>query len=170
MLLVGRIGKPHGVRGDLFVSFVSDRAERREVGAVLTARQSTARGTVERELTVETCRPQSDRFVIHFTGCDTRNDAEALVNADLYADAIVDPDALWVHDLIGSTVVTTTGDVVGTCVAVIDNPAHALIEVDSGVLVPVPFVVEQTDGRVVIDPPPGLLTIGDDDDKNDDRD
>ncbi len=164
MLLVGRIGKPHGVRGDLFVSFVSDRPERRAIGAVLNARKSTSQGTVERELVIHSCRPQSDRYVIHFDGCDSRNDAELLVNAELFAEAIADPNALWVHDLIGSTVVTRDGASVGKCVAVIDNPAHALLEIDNGVLVPMPFVVELRDGVTTIDPPPGLLTLGLDDD------
>ena len=150
MLLVGRIGKPHGVRGDLFVSFVSDRPERREIGAVLTARKSTAHGVTEQLLTILSCRPQSDRFVIHFDGCDSRNDAEALVNAELFAEAIADPEALWVHVLIGSTVVTRDGVEVGRCVAVVDNPAHALLEIDNGSLVP---IHEQLIPEELSDPP-----------------
>lgn len=162
MLLVGRIGKPHGVRGDLFVSLISDRDERRAIGAVLIARRATAQGVTERELVVESCRAQSDRYVMHFSGCDSRTDAEALVNAELFAEEIVDPDALWVHELIGSTVVTTDGVTVGNCVAVIDNPAHAILEIDNGALVPVPFVVSCTEGVVTISPPPGLLDASDD--------
>src|ERR671918_797104 len=75
----------------------------------------------------------------------------------LRAEAIDDPDELWVHDLIGSEVVTVGGDAVGTCVAVVANPASDLLELDSGALVPVVFVVERAPGRVTIDPPEGLL-------------
>jgi hypothetical protein len=42
-------------------------------------------------------------------------------------------------------------------VAVIDNPAHALLELDSGALVPVTFVVDNADGVITIDPPEGLF-------------
>jgi 16S rRNA processing protein RimM len=98
LLEVGRIGKPHGVKGDVFVMFVSDRAERRTPGAQLIARKAH----ISRELTVETARLQNDRYVIHFDGVDNRNDAELLTNAVLYGEEIEDTDALWVHDMMRS--------------------------------------------------------------------
>ncbi len=61
------------------------------------------------------------------------------------------------HDLIGSRVVEVGGLDRGACVAVIDNPAHDLLELDSGALVPVTFVVDNVDGVITIDPPEGLF-------------
>ncbi|MFM8826326.1 MAG: ribosome maturation factor RimM, partial [Actinomycetota bacterium] len=69
--------------------------------------------------------------------------------------------AVWVHDLVGSRVVTADGTGVGTCVAVVQNPAHDLLELDSGALVPAPFVVSCADGVTVIDPPEGLFDLAD---------
>ena len=158
LLEVGRIGKPHGVKGDVFVMFVSDRSERRTPGAQLVARKAST----SRELTVETSRLQNDRYVIHFAGVDNRNDAELLTNATLYGEEIEDADALWVHDMIGSRVVGRDGTDYGVCTGVIDNPAHAILELDSGGLVPIPFVVDCVDGVTTIDPPPGLLDLSDD--------
>jgi hypothetical protein len=47
------------------------------------------------------------------------------------------------------------------CVAVIDNPAHPIMELESGALVPTPFIVSNVDGCITIDPPEGLFEIGD---------
>ena len=83
-LEVGRIGKPHGVRGDLFVSFTSDLEQRHRVGAQLWLDASGG----GKPLVVTTSRAQKDRFVVHFEGVDDRNDAEKLTNKFLYAQAI----------------------------------------------------------------------------------
>lgn len=87
----------------------------------------------------------------------TREDAEVLVNCPLLAEPIDDPDALWVHDLIGSHIVDSDGNDIGSCVSVVENPAHALLETDSGDLIPVPFVESHQDGIIVVSLPPGLL-------------
>lgn len=153
LLEVGRIGRPHGVRGDLVVSFTSDVVARREPGARLVV--STATGPVE--LTVETCRVHGERHVVHFTGVDDRTAAERLVNKVLLATPVeADPDTLWVHELIGSRVVDTAGREWGRCTSVIANPAHDILEVSNGALVPAVFVVSCHGGTTVIDPPDGL--------------
>ena len=157
LLEVGRIGKPHGVRGDTYVTFTSDVASRHEPGSVLVI--ETAQGT--RELVIERSRPEKDRFVVHFAGVDDRNEVERLTNKTLFAPPVEDDDALWVHELIGSAVVDTAGRTVGRCVAVIENPAHEILELEDGSLVPLPFVVSCRDGVTVIDPPPGLFELND---------
>jgi len=68
-------------------------------------------------------------------------------------------DGLYVHDLIGSEVVDTHGTVLGTCTSVLANPAHDILELDSGALVPVIFVTGIIDGVVTIDPPDGLFDL-----------
>ena len=59
-------------------------------------------------------------------------------------------------------VVDVAGHERGTCVAVIDNPAHPIMELDSGALVPSPFIVSRDAGVVTIDPPEGLFDLEND--------
>jgi 16S rRNA processing protein RimM len=152
LLEVGRIGKPHGVRGDLFLSLTSDLVQRREVGAQLIIFDSSG----QRTLTITSSRPQQDRWVVHFEGIDDRNAAEKLTNKFLYAAPIDGAEGLWVHQLIGSEVEDTSGVSWGMCTGVLNNPAHDLLELESGVLIPMPFVLSCDDGITVIDPPAGL--------------
>jgi 16S rRNA processing protein RimM len=152
LLEVGRIGKPHGVRGDLFLSLTSDLAQRREVGAQLIIFDSSGKRT----LTITASRPQQDRWVVHFEGIDDRNAAEKLTNKFLYAEPIDGAEGLWVHQLIGSEVEDTSGVSWGICTGVLNNPAHDLLELESGVLIPMPFVLSCDEGITVIDPPAGL--------------
>ena len=151
LLEVGRITKPHGLRGEVVVKLLSDRAGRLEPGAVL----STDGG----DLIVRSARPHQDRWIVAFEGRSTREDADELRGVVLRAEPVDDPDELWVHQLVGATVVTTAGEVVGRCTGVIANPAADLIELDGGALVPVVFVVDHSPERVVIDPPDGLFEL-----------
>jgi 16S rRNA processing protein RimM len=151
LLEVGRIVKPHGLRGEVVVDLITDRTERLDPGAVL----ATDRG----DLVVEAARPHHGRWIVVFEGCTTREQADDLRGVALRAGALDDPDELWVHDLVGAEVVTTGGDTVGRCVAVVANPAADLIELDGGALVPVVFVVDAVPGRVVVDPPDGLFEL-----------
>lgn len=152
LLEVGRIGKPHGVKGDVFISFTSDVPQRQVVGAEFVV----STGGVQKQLVIQSIRPQQDRFVVHFVGVDDRNDAEKLTNKFLFATPVEDADALWVHQLIGSMVVDVNGQSWGRCIGVLNNPAHEILEIEGGLLVPVPFV-ESCDGlTTVINPPEGL--------------
>ena len=152
LLEVGRIGKPHGVKGDVFVSFTSDVPQRQSVGAEFVV----IAGGAQKRLEIESIRPQQDRFVVHFSGLNDRNDAEKFTNKFLYAAPVDDDDALWVHQLIGSMVVDVDGDTWGKCTGVLNNPAHEILEIEGGLLVPIPFV-ESCDGvTTVIRPPEGL--------------
>jgi 16S rRNA processing protein RimM len=149
LLEIGRIGRPHGIKGEVAVHLITDREDRLAVGSRLTARDT--------ELTVVAARRHIDRWLVTFAEIGDRTAAERWSSTPLYAEPVDDPDALWVHDLIGSRVVEVGGIDRGECVAVIDNPAHALLELDSGALVPVTFVVDNADGVITIDPPEGLF-------------
>lgn len=153
LLEIGRTGRAHGVRGDLYVDLLTDRTERLRPGARLQAGS--------RWLTITASRPAGTRWLVHFEGVDDRTAAEGLAAQPLRAEPLPSgDDDLYVHDLIGAEVVLTDGSPVGTCTAVVANPAHDLLELDSGALVPVVFVVGTADGRVVIDPPDGLFDLG----------
>jgi 16S rRNA processing protein RimM len=153
LLEVGRIGRAHGVRGDVLVHLTTDRLERVAVGSRLRAG--------DRWLTVTASSRSNDRWRVHFEGIDDRNVAESLSGTVLSAEPLDDPDVLWVHHLIGSEVVEVGGTRRGRCVAVLDNPAADLLELDSGALVPVTFVVSAAEGVVTIDPPEGLFDLAD---------
>jgi 16S rRNA processing protein RimM len=149
LLEVGRITRPHGLGGDVYVDLSTDRTERLDAGSRLWGRGEW--------LTVGSASHQAQRWLVRFAGITDRTAAERLAGTRLYAEPIDDPDALWVHHLVGATVVELDGPERGRCVAVIDNPAADLLELDSGALVPVTFVVGFADGVVTIDPPEGLF-------------
>ena len=156
-LVVGRVGRPHGLRGEVTVMLVTDRTERVEPGALLHTHDPEVG---DRELVVEESRPRREGWIVRFSGVTDVDAAEALRGTTLRADSIdPDDDAIWAHDLIGCAVVDRAGTSLGAVVAVQPNPAHDLLELDSGALVPMPFVVEHAPGRVTIDPPPGLLDL-----------
>ena len=77
----------------------------------------------------------------------------------LRAAPLDDPDALWVDDLVGASVVEANGTERGTIVAVVENPAHDLLELDTGALVPVVFVRSVDAGVVTVDVPDGLFDL-----------
>ncbi|HEX9258336.1 MAG TPA: ribosome maturation factor RimM [Acidimicrobiales bacterium] len=151
LLEVGRVAKAHGVKGEVVVVLTTDRAERVAPGAVL----QTDRG----ELVVQASRPHQDRHLVLFEGVFDRTAAEALAGLVLRAEPIDDPDALWVHELVGTLVVEVGGTERGRVAAVIANPAHDLLELDSGALVPMPFVVDVADGVTTIAVPDGLFDL-----------
>ena len=152
-LLIGRITKAHGLRGEVVVDLLSSEPEvRLAPGAVL----DTERGP----LTVAAARPHQGKWLVDFEEIATREGADAVRGVELRAEPLDDPDALWVHDLVGAEVIETSGVARGRIVAVVPNPADDLLELDGGALVPVTFVVGwDDDRRVVIDPPDGLFDL-----------
>jgi 16S rRNA processing protein RimM len=154
LLEVGRVDKPHGLRGDVVVRLTTNVTGRLSPGSVLFADPD---GT--RRLEVVASQPHHHRWIVTFAGCARIEDADALRGTVLYGEPVVDddPDALWVHELIGAEVHEPDGRARGHVVAVIDNPASDLLELDGGALVPLRFVVEHRPGRVVVEVPAGLF-------------
>ncbi len=148
-LEVGRIGRAHGLRGEIAVALTSERVERLAPGASVWAD--------DRELVVVKARPHQHRWLVCFDGVGDRTAAEALQGVVLTADALpTDEDEFWVHELIGAAVQGPDGAALGTVVAVEANPASDLLVLDGDRLVPLVFVVRHEPGLVVIDPPEGL--------------
>ena len=157
MLEVGRITKAHGIKGEVLVHLTGDRLERVQPGAVLSTRDG-------RQLVVRYATSHQGKWIVAFEGIGDRTTAEALHATALYAEPIEDPDTLFVHDLIGSTVVdATTGAELGVVESVEANPASDLLVLagtDGQGLIPARFVVDRdAEGRLRVDVPEGLLDL-----------
>jgi len=159
LLEIGRIGRAHGVKGGLVVTLTSDRTERVQPESRLFDGQQW--------LTVVTSRslPQH-KWMVLFEGLSDRNAAERFTGRVLSAEPLADAEALWVHELIGGHVVDQSGVDRGVCIAVIDNPANDLLELDTGHLVPVTFVVSvdsstrpHDGGVITVEAPEGLFDL-----------
>ena len=150
MLVVGRVIKPHGLRGDVIVDMVSNRPQQRLApGEVLATDQG--------DLQVVSSRPHQGRWIVVFAGFDDRDGAESLRGRVLRAEPLDEEGTFWVHELIGAEVVDVAGRSYGPVEAVEANAASDLLVLADQQLVPLTFVVTHADGRVVIDPPEGLL-------------
>jgi 16S rRNA processing protein RimM len=151
LLEIGHLRRAHGVRGQVNVQLATDRLERLEPGTRWFARDGW--------LTVVTATPHQDRWLVTFEEIKDRVTAQRYTNTPVYAEPLEDSDELWVHELIGTPVVDVGGAEHGTVAAVIANPAADLLELESGALVPVVFIVDRTADRIVIDPPAGLFEV-----------
>jgi 16S rRNA processing protein RimM len=154
LLEVGRITKPHGVRGDVLVQLTSERTTRLDPGSVL----DTDRGP----LTIVASSRHQDRWIVQFEGFTDRAHVEGWRGVVLRAEPIddaLDEGTFWVHELVGASVSLVDGTAVGVVTEVESNPASDLLVLDSGALVPIVFVVDQAPGRVTIDPPEGLFDL-----------
>jgi 16S rRNA processing protein RimM len=167
-LTVGRIGKPQGIRGEVTVEVRTDAPEIRfAVGSVLFT-DPAGRGP----LTVESTRDQNGRLVVAFEGVPDRNAAESLRNTMLLVDASDvppsdDPDEFHDTQLMGLVAELTDGTALGEVTDVLHLPHGDVLVVRregaSELLVPfVKAIVPEVDlvtGRLVVDPPEGLLDL-----------
>lgn len=153
LLGVGRIVKPHGLKGDVIVSLTTNRAERVAIGSVLLSEDG-------RSFEIARSSPHRGRYIVTLDGVNGIDAAEALRDTPLFASRLEDPDALWVHDLIGSVVVDVHGTELGTVSGVEANPASDLLVLAGGGLIPLRFVTGSEPGvRVTVDIPDGLLDL-----------
>lgn len=156
-VVVGAVGKPFGVAGDVYVHPDPDLDHEFPVGQVYT----TERG----DLRCVRTRLHSGRRVMRFEGCEDREAAESLRGTVLTlprSDIALAEGAYWVSDLQGAEVVDPQGALVGVVEAVQDAPAHDLLVVarpDGGeVMIPaVEAFVTVAEGKVVVRPIPGLI-------------
>ena len=193
-LVVGRVGRPHGIRGELTVQVHTDDPDLRFAAGSVLATEPAARGP----LTVSASRWHSGRLLVAFEGYTDRSRAEELRGTLLVMDSAevgpaADPEEFHDHELIGLDVLTLAGEPVGVVTDVRHQGQDLLVirakagqranppaseraaaeppparpgpgvEQDE-ILVPfVAAIVPEVDvaaGRLVIDPPPGLLELG----------
>ncbi len=167
MVLVGRIARPHGIRGQVIVNPETDFVEDRFVpGATMWTR--SAHG--EETLTISAARVQNGRPVVGFDGFSSIDDVERLAGLELRVpeDSLqpLGAGAYYQHQLVGCRVKTVRGDQVGEVVRVDGGAGGSLLAVKSErgeVLVPfaehICVEIDVASRRIVVDPPEGLLEL-----------
>ncbi len=165
--MVGRIGRPHGVRGEVTIEVRTDDPDARfRVGTALRT-DPADRGP----LTVTGARWHREVLLLAFEGYDSREEVEALRDTLLEVPVaelpdLEDPDSYYDHQLVGLAVRLPDGTALGEVSAVRHEGADLLVvrRTDGGELL-VPFVaaivptVDVAGGHVVVDPPEGLLDL-----------
>ncbi|MFF5894388.1 ribosome maturation factor RimM [Streptomyces argenteolus] len=165
-LVVARIGRAHGIKGEVTVEVRTDEPELRLGPGAVLATEPAQVGP----LTIETGRVHSGRLLLRFEGVRDRTAAEALRNTLLIAEVDPeelpeDPDEFYDHQLMDLDVVLADGTEIGRITEISHLPSQDLfiVERPDGSEVMVPFVeeivseIDLEEQRIVITPPPGLI-------------
>jgi 16S rRNA processing protein RimM len=171
-VVVGRIGRPHGVRGQVTVEVRTDDPDLRFAPGATLLTDPASRGP----LTVEAARWHSGTLLLTLAGPDgqvvtDREGADALRNTQLLVPVedlpeLEDPDSFYDHQLVGLAAVLPDGSPIGEVTAVRHEGTELLVvrRPEGGELL-VPFVsaivpsVDLANARLVVDPPEGLLEL-----------
>lgn len=169
-VVVGKVGRAHGLSGDVFVEVRTDEPDRRfAVGTTFP----TAHGP----LTIQDARWHSRRLLLTFAEVPDRTAAEAMRGVELTMEVPADerpadPEEYYDHQLVGLHAVTPTGAPIGDVTEVLHLPAQDLLSVrtSGGQEVLIPFVrevvpvIELATSRITISDSAGLLPSADDED------
>lgn len=167
MVVVGRIARAHGNRGQVIVDPETDfPGERFKPGSVLHLRK----GDAAESLTIETVRFHRGRPIIRLAGIDTMNAAEALAGTELRVSVgALQPlpaGSFYHHDLIGCAVLTPSGQAIGRVESVEGTGAGSRLVVQSRsgeILIPlvegIAVEVDVAARKIVVEPPDGLLDL-----------
>ncbi|WP_328583648.1 ribosome maturation factor RimM [Streptomyces sp. NBC_00370] len=168
-LVVARIGRAHGIKGEVTVEVRTDEPELRLGPGAVLATEPASVGP----LTIETGRVHSGRLLLRFDGVSDRSGAEALRNTLLIAEIDPeelpeDPEEYYDHQLMDLDVVLADGTEIGRITEITHLPSQDLfiVERPDGSEVMIPFVekivteIDLEEQRAVITPPPGLLDDG----------
>jgi 16S rRNA processing protein RimM len=161
LVRVATLGAPHGLRGEIRLRVHTDDPGRRLLAGASFVTDPPDVGPLE----VETVREGSGATYARFAGIDDRTAAETLRDVVLLAEPLAEDDAWYPEDLQGLRAELTDGTVVGEVIAVQHLPAQDVLVVreTDGARTQIPFVtaivpvVDVAGGRVVLDPPTGLL-------------
>ena len=170
-VVVGRVGKPHGIRGEVTVDVRTDEPDRRFApGTTLRAEPPKGSASTLRELTVGGTRWHQTTLLVDFEEIPDRNAAEAARGVVLLADVPADespedPDEYYDHQLVGLQAYDEQGTLLGTVSRLVHGAQDLLtIRTEDGRDALVPFVsalvpeVDVAGGRLVIADRPGLVT------------
>lgn len=167
-VIVGRIRKVHGLRGELVVELHTDQP-----GAVFVPGRRVLVGSVAgvlrpEPLEISSLRPFKDGLIVKFQGLDDRDEAELWRDRFLFLEASeltpLREDEVYLHELRGMRVQLGSGELVGTVLEIYELPQGLALDVSransKSIIVPYDRVVTSVDraARVVrIDPPEGLI-------------
>jgi 16S rRNA processing protein RimM len=165
-VVVARIGKAHGLRGEVTVQVLTGDPDERFVPGAIFATEPAAAGP----LLLRSARDNNGILLLGFEKTTDRNGAESLRGVRLLADVLADDgneETWYERDLVGLRAVTAGGLDLGEVTALESRPAQDLLvlRLTDGREALVPFVtaivpeVDIEGGRVVLDPPPGLLDL-----------
>jgi 16S rRNA processing protein RimM len=171
-VVVGRIGKPHGLRGEVTVEVRTDEPERRFArGSTLRAEPPPGSASSLTQVRVTDSRWHQSVLLVRFEELDDRDAAEAargiVLHASVPADeSPEDPDEFYDHQLVGLAAYDVDGSALGTVAGLVHGGAQDLLRITTpeGREGLVPFVkalvpeVDVAGGRVVIADRPGLVT------------
>jgi 16S rRNA processing protein RimM len=171
-VVVGRVGRPHGIRGEVTIEVRTDEPERRFTdGAVLRAEPPRGSASSLRALTVADSRWHRSTLLVTFEELPDRDAAESARGILLFstvdvAESPEDPDEFYAHQLVGLAVYDVRGTHLGEVSGLVRGGAQDLLTVRTpdGREALVPFVkalvpeVDLTAGRVVVADRPGLVT------------
>lgn len=165
-VVVARIGKAHGLKGEVTVQLHTDSPEERFVKGAQFLTDPVKVGP----LTLRSARVHNGIYLLAFDQAPDRTAAEGLRGTKLLAEAdeLVEDDAWYEEDLLGFDVVLDDGTKVGVVKGLESREVQDLLIVDGvdGYDILVPFVeeivpeVDEDERRVIITPPPGLLELG----------
>lgn len=178
-LVVAHVKRAHGTRGEVAVASLTDHPESTFApGVELEVGDATASDPdpAYPSLTVEASRPHKKGYLVRFEGLTSRNEAELLAGRDLLRPLEdtepLEEGELFQHQLLGMEMVTVDGEPVGEVVEVFElgaagsGPGTLLLEVRGGgrtrhipLASPVVTEVDVEEGRIVLDPPEGLLDL-----------
>jgi 16S rRNA processing protein RimM len=165
MVLVGRVGRPHGIRGQVAVNAETDFAEDRfTTGAAFWTRGG------DEQLTVATVRFQNGKPIVGFAGIASPEDAERLRGLELrMPEELLRPleaGVYYHHQLEGCVVETAAGERVGTVARIDGGTGGSLLVIDGPrgeVLIPLALdicvAIDIAARRIVVAPPDGLLDV-----------
>ncbi len=161
-IVIGKIVAPLGTRGEVKIVVLTDFPERFDAGASL--KLNLPDGEV-RQVKVQASRVHKDGLALKIEGVDTRNDAEALRNAEFGIEESelgeLPEDRFYVFDLIGLDVVTDDGRELGKVTEILQGGANDVYVTSTGVCIPalktVVAKIDVAEGKMVIRPVPGLL-------------
>jgi len=167
-LVIGRVLRPHGVRGEVVVDIATDSPQQRFQAGTALATDPESAGPLH----IEAVRPHQGRLLVTFTGYADRDQALQLRGVALCVDSadvepLGDPDEFHDFELIGLTARDEHGQALGEVVQVRHGPGADLLVVrlTSGRDALVPFVsaivpaVDVAAGQLVVTPPDGLFDL-----------
>jgi len=166
-VVVGRIGRPHGVRGEVTVEVRTDDPDLRFAPGAVLSTDPADRGP----LTISGARWHCETQLLTLEGVDSREVAENYRDTELLVPVaalppLEDPDDFYDHQLVGLTARLVDGSVLGELVAIRHEGGDLLVvRRPEGGEALIPFVraivptVDVAGGFVVVDPPEGLLEL-----------